>query len=126
MEGFVTSRPARVASVAMALVLMGGGMATHLSGDMALWVASSCAFLGVGAGLVGMGWFADDAFATVLGIVLLPLALMLFMPVTFYVAFFEREHADLLLFGSLAFGVWGLRPARRVRAVAAQRRFRVV
>src|SRR5215471_3112924 len=46
MAEFTTSRPARVASVVVALVLLGGGLATHLSPDMALWVASSSDFLG--------------------------------------------------------------------------------
>jgi hypothetical protein len=126
MEGFITSRPARVACIAMALVLLGGGLATHCAADMGLWVASAGAFLGVGIGLIGMAWFADDVFATVLGVILLPLGLMLLMPITIYVAFLEKDYADLLLVGSAPLAFWGLRPVRRLRALTAPRRLRVV
>jgi hypothetical protein len=127
MEGFITSRPARVVCTALALVLVGGGLATHLSAEMGLWAAAGGAFLGVATALIGLGWFADDASSTVLGVVLLPLGLMLLMPITIYVAFFEKDYADLLLVASVALAFWSLRPARRVqRMVEAHRRLRVV
>lgn len=126
MGEFTTSRPARVASVVVALVLIGGGLATHLPPDVGLWVASSSDFLGVGLALVGIGWLVEDASATVLGVVLLPLALMLLMPFTLYVAMGARQFGDLALALGLFFGTWGLRPARRVRALAPERRLRAV
>ena len=126
MVEFSTSRPARVASVVVALVLLGGGLATHLQPDVALWVASSSDFLGVVLALVGIGWLVEDASATVLGVVLLPLALMLLMPFTLYVAMGARQFGDLSLALGLFFGMWGLRPARRLRALAPERRLRAV
>jgi hypothetical protein len=126
MAGFTTSRPARVASVVVALVLLGGGLATHLPPDVALWVASSSDFLGVGLALVGIGWLVDDAAATVLGVVLLPLVLMLLMPLTLYIAMGAKQFGDPALALALFFGMWGLRPARRVRALAPEHRLRAV
>jgi hypothetical protein len=126
MNSFMTSRPARVAAVALTFVLVGGGVATHLEGEKSVWVAALFVFVGVGVGLIGIGWFADDANSTVLALILLPLALLLITPFALYVAHFAHEYGDVLLVAASPLATWGLRPTRRVRALPTGRRLRVV
>jgi hypothetical protein len=126
MQRFMASRAARVALVAVASILLGGGIATHLSSDVGLVVAFLFVFLGVGIGVIGIWWFADDVYAAALGVVLLPFALLLFMPFALYVAYFGHAYGDLLLVAAAPCLTWGFRPVRRTRVLAEEPRLRAV
>lgn len=121
MKAFIQSGPARVYAFVLGLVLFGGGLSTRVAPEASLRVLTLSLFLSITVALIGVGWCLDDEpEAASFAIVVLPFKLLFIVPVTLFVARYERDAGSLLLIAGLPLLAFGLRPARAAKAHQAK------
>jgi hypothetical protein len=122
MNDFICSRPGRVFTGTLSVLLTGSGLSTLLHGDVALLVLAVSLFSTIVIGFIGMGWVGvDNPRHGGLGLILTPLSLLLATPFTLHMARYGHELGEVWVIGGVALAAWAVRPRWRARSAVEAR-----